>query len=290
MIPRLAVLVLGVSACAPAADPYPEQVNDWRRQAEARLKADDGWLTVAGLFWLKEGENTAGSGEKNTIVLPGSAPARVGVFEFRNGRTTFQVEPGVKATVNGTPAGQPAELRSDAGGQKPDVLAVGDLSMFVIKRGNRHAIRLRDKNSKMRREFTGRTWYPVDAKYRVLAKWEPYAPAKTLAVPNILGETEQLPCPGAAVFRINEKEVRLEPVLEGNQLFFIFKDRTAGKKTYGAGRFLYASLAKNGTVELDFNKAYNPPCAFTPYATCPLPPKQNQLPVEIPAGELNYHH
>ncbi len=288
MIARAAAAFVLFTNAMVGSDPYLGQVAEWRKQAEVRLKAEDGWLAVAGLFWLKEGENTAGSGAGSGLVLPASAPARLGVFTFSGGKTTFRAEPGVRATINGAVVAA-AAMKSDAEGQ-PDVLVAGDLSMFVIKRGNRYAIRLRDKNSTMRREFTGRHWFPAEARYRVLAKWEPYVPVKTLPVPNILGETEKLPCPGVAVFRLGGKELRLEPVLEGDRLFFIFRDRTAGKKTYGAGRFLYAALAKDGTVELDFNKAYNPPCAFTPFATCPLPPKQNQLPVEIPAGELNYHH
>jgi len=162
--------------------------------------------------------------------------------------------------------------------------------MFVIKRGDRYAVRLRDKNSRLRREFTRRTWFPVDEKLRVIAQWIPYDPPKQMPGPNILGETEQEPCPGVAVFRLSGAEYRLEPVLEDGRLFFIFKDRTAGKQTYPAGRFLYADARPDGTVVLDFNRAYNPPCAFTPYATCPLPPRHNQLPVSIEAGELTYHH
>lgn len=283
----LALVLLSMN---PSESRYVAETLQWRQDSEARLKADEGWLTVAGLYWLKEGENRAGTEEANPIVLPaGSAPAFIGTFRKSGARIEFEAARGVAVTHEGKPVGK-LTLQSDAGGAQPDRLAVRDLTMFVIKRGERYAIRLRDKNSKMRREFTHRTWFPVKEEYRIRAKWQPYNPAKSLPVPNILGETEREPCPGVAIFQWHGVEYRLEPVLEDGRLFFIFKDRTAGKKTYPAGRFLYSDVGADGSVILDFNRAYNPPCAFTPYATCPLPPKQNQLPVEIEAGELTYHH
>jgi uncharacterized protein len=274
-----------MSLLAPDAA-YVKSIQDWQAQRAARLQADDGWLTVAGLFWLKEGENSFGTDAANAIVLPpGSAPARAGVFVFRSGTVTLRAEAGLQ--VNGNPRNT-ALLQSDANGASPDLVTLNDLTMFVIKRGNRFAIRLRDRNSPYRREFTGLRYFPIDQKYQVTAKWIARPAPHTISIPNILGEVEQLPNPGTALFTLDGQEFRLEPVLEGDQLFFIFKDRTAGKETYGAGRFLYTALPKDGSLVLDFNKAYNPPCAFTPYATCPLPPKQNQLTVRIPAGELNY--
>jgi uncharacterized protein (DUF1684 family) len=165
--------------------------------------------------------------------------------------------------------------------------------MFVIERGGKYAIRLKDKNSKMRREFTGLKWYPVKPEYRITATFNPYEPPKQIPVPNILGQTESLPSPGYVTFTLKGKTVRLEPVLESpddKELFFIFRDGTSGDTTYPSGRFLYADMPVQGKVVLDFNKAYNPPCAFTPYATCPLPPPANRLKVNIEAGELNYGH
>lgn len=266
----------------PADPSYVAATQQWRMDAEARLTADDGWLTVAGLFWLQEGPNE--------IDLPADArPSRIGVFEFAHGRVVFHAAPGAAVTHNGKPV-QVLELRSDDGGAEPDQLVAGRFTLFIIKRGPRYAVRLRDKNSRMRREFTRRTWFPVKQEYRVAADWVPYRPPKSLAVPNVLGQTEQQPCPGVAVFRLHGAEYRLEPVLEDGRLFFIFKDLTAGKATYPAGRFLYSEVGPDGKVVLDFNRAYNPPCAFTPYATCPLPPKQNRLAVAIEAGELTYHH
>ncbi|MBI3695725.1 MAG: DUF1684 domain-containing protein [Acidobacteria bacterium] len=249
-----------------------DDVLQFRREREAELKADDGWLTVSGLFWLKEGPNRFGSAPSNDIVLPPGAPS--GVLEFHSGKTAYQGR----------------ELRADKPGP-PDRITLGDLTLYVIERSGRYAIRLKDKNSKFRREFTGLRWFPPKGAYRVTARFVPYSPPKTLSIPTILGDVEKLPSPGYAVFTLHGHELRLDPVPGDNGgLFFIFRDLTTGKETYPAGRFLDTDPPRDGKLVLDFNKAYNPPCAFTPYATCPLPPKQNHLPVRIEAGELNYHY
>ena len=273
----------------PAQPEYKTQMEQWRARRVASLVSDSGWLTVAGLFWLKEGKNTVGSAPGNQIVLPkGSAPDTLGVFEFHNGTTTFQAVPGVEVTINGQPADS-GTFKSDASGN-PDVLQIRSLTMFVIERGKRFGIRLKDKDSDQRKDFTGIKYFPVDERYRVTAKFVPYHPPKMISVPDILGETSSEPSPGYAEFTLNGRTCRLDPIVEGDELFFIFKDLTSGKETYPPGRFLYAELPKNGKVILDFNKAYNPPCAFTPYATCPLPPPENRLPIRIEAGELRYGH
>lgn len=266
---------------------YRQEIEKWRKDREANLIKDDGWLTVAGLYWLKEGDNRAGTASRNDIVLPpGSAPPRIGGFTFRNGSTTFTAEAGIEVTLNGKPVGKVA-LRSDAEGA-PDVLRIGALSMWVIRRGDRYAIRLRDSNAPARKKFQGLRWFEIDEAWRIRARWVPYNPPKKVSVLNIVGITEQALCPGYAVFQIEGKEYRLEPTEEGGRLFFVFRDATAGKETYPAGRFLYADPPEGGYVVLDFNRAYNPPCAFTAYATCPLPLPQNRLPVRIPAGEKNH--
>ncbi len=285
---RLWAAVLGAATIMAAADAsYPASIATWRQTREERLKAPDGWLTVAGLFWLKEGENRVGSDASYEIALPaGRAPSRVGIFDFHAGKTSFRVASGAHVYVNGKPI-VTAELKPDSAG-KPDMLQIGDFTMFVIHRGDRYAIRMRDQQSQMRREFKGLHWYPVQEKYRVAARFVSYEQPKKIPIPNILGETEMQPSPGYAEFELMGKPYRLEPVLEGDQLFFIFRDATAGKSTYGSGRFLYSDLPKDGKITLDFNKAYNPPCAFTPFATCPLPPKQNRLAIAIEAGELKY--
>jgi len=271
------------------APSYKAEIEHWREQREARLKADDGWLTVAGLFWLKEGKNSVGADKSASIVLPpGSAPASLGEFDFHDGQTTFHAASGANVTVNGQSA-ITAVLKPDTSGQ-PDVLQVNALTMFVIQRGKRFGIRLKDKNSPMRQAFTGLKYFPPDERYRVTAKFLPCNPPKMIPIPNILGKTEVEASPGYVEFQLNGQTFRLDPVMEGDSLFFIFKDLTSGKETYPPGRFLNAPMPKDGEVVLDFNQAYNPPCAFTPYATCPLPPKQNQLPVRIEAGELRYGH
>jgi len=269
-------------------DAYEASIARWRAGREAALKADDGWLAVAGLFWLKEGDNTAGAAAGNDVALPAEAgvPAKLGVFSLKNGVVTFHVAAGADVRMNGKQA-LDGVLRT-ANEDKPDTVETGDLTMFAIQRGARYAIRMRDKNSEMRRNFTGLRWYPVKERYRVTAEFHAYPETKTILVPNILGEKVPSPSPGYAEFDLNGEHLRLQPVQEGTQLFFVFRDKTAGRTTYGSGRFLYSDLAKDGKVTLDFNKAYNPPCAFTPFATCPLPIPENRLPVAIEAGELSY--
>ena len=268
---------------------YRQKIEKWRAEKEAELKSDNGWLTVAGLFWLKEGVNRFGTDASNEIVLPeGSAPAKAGEFEFHAGKTTLRVENGVAATSNGKPV-TTIELKTDEK-QQPDIINIGSLSLNVIKRGERYGVRVKDKNSKQRREFTGLRWFDIKESYRITATFVRYDKPKEIEIPNVLGDVNKMPSPGYVTFKLDGKEYRLDPVLEGkDKLFFIFSDSTSGKATYGAGRFLYADLPEGETVVLDFNQAINPPCAFTPFATCPLPPRQNRLRVAIEAGELNYH-
>jgi uncharacterized protein (DUF1684 family) len=288
LIPILAFAALLIAAPPPDAA-YRAQIGQWRERREAALKADDGWLTVVGLFWLKHGANTAGSDPANDIALPkDSAPANVGIFDLHDGVISFQAAPGVTVTVNGN-AATSATLKADSSGS-PDIVRLNDLSLFVIERGNRYGIRLKDKNSELRKAFTGLKYFPPREEYRVKARFVPYDPPKMIPVPNILGQVDEEPSPGYVVFMLNGRECRLDPVTEGDSLFFIFKDLTSGKETYPPGRFLNTEMPQNGEVILDFNQAYNPPCAFTPYATCPLPPEQNKLPIAIEAGELRYGH
>jgi hypothetical protein len=289
---------MAAAAVAPASvarpDPaYRAEIETWRGQREARLKGDGGWLQVVGLFWLKPGATSFGTDPGNGIVLPaGSTPPRAGVFDLQGGKTTVRMEPGVEATVDGKPV-TAHELRPDVPGP-PDVVKLGPrLTLHVIERGGRYGIRLKDTQSALLKEFTGLRWFPVREDYRFDARFVPYDPPKKIPVPNILGQVEELPSPGYVAFTVGGREVRLDPVLEepgADELFFIFRDQTAGKETYPAGRFLYTPMPKDGVVALDFNKAYSPPCAFTPYATCPLPPKQNRLPVRIEAGEMRSGH
>jgi len=270
---------------------YRKEIEAWRQAREESLKADGGWLTVAGLYWLEAGDNRFGSDPACEIVLPaGSAPAQAGVFTLRDARVSVRMNPGVAATAGGKPV-EAMEMRSDAT-DDPDVLALDALTLQVIDRGGRLGIRLKDMNSRFRKQFTGLHWYPVKARYRVEARFVPYEAARTMPIPTILGTTEPMLNPGYVLFDLHGSELRLEALQEGpdEDLFFIFHDRTSGRQTYPAGRFLHADRPVEGVVVLDFNRAYNPPCAFTPYATCPLPPLQNRLPVRIEAGELDYGH
>ena len=192
-----------------------------------------------------------------------------GVFALHDGKAIFRGDDGSAVEM------------------KPETkLTVGARTFSVIERAGRYGVRLKDNHSKLREEFRGQRWFPVNELYRVTARFVSYDQPKPIAVPNILGSSYQETSPGYAVFTLHGRELRLEPVTEDKRLFFIFRDQTAGHETYGAGRFLYAESPRDGKVELDFNKAENPPCAFTPYATCPLPPRQNVLAVRIEAGEL----
>jgi hypothetical protein len=287
---------LALGAAVPQDQAYRAAMDNWRRAREATVSAEDGWLAVAGLFWLKPGRNRFGTDRSNDIVLPaGSAPPHAGTFVLSGDLTTVEAGPGVRLAVNGSElrAGvRPVPLRADSSGT-PDMMSVGRVTMSVIVRGGRHGVRLRDPDSERRRSFRGLQWFPVDETYRVTARFIPAAPGKTLSIVNVLGQQQQMSSAGTATFRIDGRTCHLEPVLEGpgsRQLFFIFRDATTGRGTYPGGRFLYTDLPRNGEVVLDFNKAENPPCAYTAFATCPLPPKQNSLAVAIEAGEKYQRH
>jgi uncharacterized protein len=284
------VVFFGVCLAAVAEDAYVASIVKWRQEKEADLRRDDGWLTLAGLFWLKQGKNSFGSDWGNAIVLPPPAPAHLGDLVLQGTNITLEPSGSAGLLLNGKKA-NPSELKFK---DKPDVVAYRDLSFFIIQRGDRLGVRLRDKNNPARAHFAGMKFYPVDPQYRVEANWIPSDPPKKIAIPTVLGTSVEMPSPGTLEFVFQGAKYRLMPLLESpdsTELFIIFADQTNAKGTYGTGRFLYTDLPKNGKVMLDFNKAENPPCAFTPYATCPLPPKENKLPVYIVAGEqFSGHH
>jgi len=266
---------------------FEAENREWRERRDKALRAEDSWLSVAGLFWLKSGSNTFGSGKGMSIVLP-SAPENVGTLELANGVVTLRVADGVTVHV-GSEAVRTHEMRFD-GEKQPEPFIVGSLKLSVIKRGDRYGLRVRDKNNRALREFKGLEWFPARESYRVLATLVPDAQPKEMIIMNVIGDELKMKSPGVLRFQLNGRTHELRPVLENDeQLFIIFRDQTAGKTTYGAGRFLYADLPKDGQVILDFNRAENPPCAFTPYATCPLPPRANFLAIPIPAGERAFH-
>jgi uncharacterized protein len=272
-----------------ALDPtYVQSWEKWKAEMVDDLKAR--WLPLSGLFWLKPGANQFGTDSHNPIVLPqGSAPALAGEFDLTGNDVTIKVLPGVEAKIAGKPV-TTAPLQSDASG-KATMVELGHLRMFVIQRGKRIGIRLRDLASPAIQAYRGPQFYPLNTSYKITAKWIPSDGKKTVDVPDVLGDVTPTPVAGEASFTLNGQTFRLS-ALGGDPdktLFFVFKDFTSKTETYPPGRFLDTGPVVNNTVELDFNEAYNPPCAVTPYATCPLPPKQNQLAIAIPAGE-KYDH
>lgn len=282
-------------APAPDADPTPDHRAEtlrWRAERERRLRADDGWLTVIGLSWLREGDSAVGSAAEAAVRLPAAAPAIAGVLRVAGEAVRFTASPARDATAPVTTAdGTPVtaiDLRPDVPGPAT-VLAVGDVRFFVIRRGGRLAVRVRDLRAPARAAFAGLRHFPIRERFRIAARLVPHAAPTTVRVPTVLDTAEELPSPGRLEFVLDGKRLTLTPVHESPddpRLFVIFRDATTGRETYGAGRYLYADPPKDGAVVLDFNRAYNPPCALTPYATCPLPPRENVLPVRIEAGEL----
>lgn len=267
---------------------WVQQVEVLRKERNESLKKEDSWLTLVGLYWLDEGENRFGSSAENKVILPeGKAPAVAGTFVRKGESVSIRVEPGAKVTQGGKPV-TAMDLRKDTDGE-PTVLELGSLSFFVVKRGDRIGVRIKDRESPVLAAFHGLDFYPIRPEWRVEARFEPYQPARKVKIPNVLGQISEEDSPGAVVFERDGKTHRLDTlgsVEEG--LFLIFADETNGKETYGAGRFLEAAPPKDGKVVVDFNTAYNPPCAFTAFATCPLPPAQNRLAVRVEAGEKKF--
>jgi hypothetical protein len=269
-----------------AADPeHVKSVEEWRARAEKSLRADNGWLTLAGRFVMKPGENTFGTGEGNAIVFPkGLGPERIGTIDVQPGKVTLRLAPGVTMTKDGQPF---TERVLGTGVEKRDWITLGRIAMHVIERNGRYVLRLADNESDVRKAFGGREWFPVDGAYRVPAKFVPYAPGRKIPIVNVLDEVSDEPVAGYVEFELGGRTVRLDALDEEKGLFFIFRDETAGKSTYRPGRFLYVDRkpAPDETFLLDLNRAYNPPCAFSEYTTCPLPPEQNILKVKVEAGE-----
>jgi uncharacterized protein (DUF1684 family) len=270
----------------------------WRAQRTTALQAPEGWLSLIALGWLKEGDNSFGSAEDSRVQIAGKAPAHIAVVRLEKGalRLLPPTEGFPKGlVVDGQPAKEQALVPDDA--DKPSKLTIGTLTIIAIHRDDQFALRVKDLQAPTRVGFHGLRWYAPNAAYRVHARWIPYNPPKVLDIPTVLGTTTHMPAPGVAEFTLDGQVVRLEPVLEdpkATDLFFILRDATSKTTTYGAGRFLSTELPDHGVsqpgeVWLDFNRLVNPPCAFTPYATCPLPPPQNRLSVPIPAGEQRYH-
>jgi uncharacterized protein (DUF1684 family) len=272
--------------------PHAEAVERWRAARIGALTGPDGWLTVVGLHWLQEGANAVGSGRSNAVLLPGGrSPDRVGAIVVTRGRASFVPVLGSPVVHAGQPVTSPLELRDDLEGT-PTVLQLGSIRLHVIRRYEGHlAVRVRDLASPARKAFRGIEHFPVDEGWRFEARFEPYEPPRISRAPTVLDMEEIYSTPGALTFDQAGATHRLDAFLEPGEtdLFIVFGDLTNGRETYGGGRYLYTKQAdERGIVELDFNRAYNPPCVFTAHATCALPMPQNRLPFRVEAGEKRY--
>ena len=278
----------GAAAPAAASDAYRKEIESWRADREAGLRNPGGWLSVVGLFWLDEGENRFGSGPGNRVALPaGGGPGVAGTLVRHGDDVTVRAEADAGVTSGGKPVTE-MSLAPDAQG-KPVILDLGTVSFFVIKRGDRLGVRVKDRQSPALASFRGVESFPLDPSWRVAARFEAHGKPETIPVTNVLGMTDQEPSPGAVTFERRGRTYRLD-ALQGDDggLFLVFGDQTNGRETYGGGRFLDTQPPRDGTVVVDFNKAYNPPCAFTAFATCPLPPPHNRLALAVGAGEKKY--
>lgn len=289
----LAGVLAGVPAGCGGDRAYVEEIDAWHAARLDRLRGEDGWLTLVGLHPLREGANSVGSAADANARLIDKAPPRVGVLEVGGNGITFTAQPGIAVSLAGTavPLDGPLPLRTDLE-DGTTVLAVGPLNFFVIDRGGRLFLRVKDRESALRRDFTDVARFPVDTCWRVTAHLVPHDPPRGVEVPNVLGQVSEEPSPGVLAFTLDGVACRLTPIGEpGEGLFIVFADATTGTETYGGGRFLDTDPpGADGRFVLDFNRAVNPPCVFTPYATCPLPPEGNTLAVAVRAGEKTWGH
>lgn len=269
---------------------YQDEIREWQSRRLKKLLAEDGWTTLVGLFWLEPGENTFGRATDNRMAMdyPG-LPEQVGTFQMAGREVRFMAAPDAKVFHQGRPVSAIGPLADDSA-LAPTVLAVGSLSFYLIERSGRLGIRIKDSRADARVHFRGLEYFPVDPNWRLAARFEPYSPARKIPITTVLGMQEEMPAPGALVFKVDGMAYRLDAVLEPGERdwFVMFADRSNGRQSYGAGRFLYVSPPANGETVIDFNKSYTPPCAFSAFATCPLPPPQNRLPIAVTAGELKY--
>lgn len=266
-------------------DEYIKQIEKWRTERFNRLKSPDSWLSLAGLFWLEKGENTFGSDMDNDFVIEKKEiPPRIGIFSLKDESVSFKSAKGVRIS-HGDKMIEEISMRHDAQG-KPTVLKLGSFSWYVIKRGDKLGIRLKDSRHPRIQRLKQIDAFPVDRNWNIKAVLERYDKPKIIRIPTVLGTIEKQSSPGVLVFEIEGSKYQLHPSGSDGDLFVIFGDLTNTHETYGGGRFLVIDKPdKNGTTWIDFNKAYNPPCVFSPYATCPLPPEENQLAIRIVAGE-----
>jgi uncharacterized protein len=264
---------------------YVAEIEQWRQVMDHSLRSENGWLSLVGLHWLKPGLNTIGSSPAADIPLPDAAPSELGTLEWANEQFTLKVTADAVVTVDDEPV-KSAGLRDDAVEGGASIVRIGSVSFFVIRRGDEFAVRVRDTNNPDRQAFTGRKWFPLDTTYRVAGKIIPHDVPRTVQVINSAGQIAPMKNPAQVEFVLNGQTLHLEAFSASNDsVWFVFKDATSGQSTYGAGRFMYATPQADGSITLDFNRSYHPPCAYTPYATCPRPLPENILPIPILAGE-----
>jgi uncharacterized protein (DUF1684 family) len=272
---------------APASAYTPTQITEkWRAKHETDYRRD--WVSIAGLHPLKDGANTAGSAPKNDIVLPESVPARLGTFVLKADKVRFQPEKNAPVKLKDQPVTDGIDLKDD-GAPGADELTVGDVRLVIHLSGSTRSLRVRDPNGPLAKGFLGFAWFPIDLQYRVVGRFIKDAEPKPMRVPNTLGDLDEYKTEGVVEFQLGGQTLRLRPfTTRPKRFYFVFRDASSGHETYETARFLYADLADDGTSVLDFNQAYNPPCAFNPYTTCPIPLRENRLPVKILAGEKAY--
>jgi uncharacterized protein (DUF1684 family) len=285
MLTRIAVL--GLILQAAAAPAWVKDVEAWRAKHEADYSRD--YVPLAGLAFLKEGINTAGSAPGNQIVLPRQVPASIGRFVYSGGRARFEPAAGSGVTLNEKPVTTAVDLRSDEDAGGPDRLRIGAVSFWVHTSGARRAIRIHDPQGVVAKTFAGYQWFAIDEKYKVVGRFIKDPAAREVKIPTLVGDYDVYRTEGVVEFTLLGQTIRMRPMTtRPGRLYFIFRDGTSGKETYEAARFLYSDLSAAGTTVLDFNQAYNPPCSFNPYTTCPIPPAENRLTVRILAGERDY--
>jgi uncharacterized protein (DUF1684 family) len=267
---------------------YEKEMEAWRDSRIGRLKSKTGWLNLAGLYWLKDGDNSFGSDSSNTIIFPPNAKSFYGILQKNGDSILLRTSKNAEIKINGEIVTEKF-LDSDSPG-KPSLMESGSLAWFIIKRDGRFGIRLRDYNHPRIAKLEHIPCYKTSVNWRIVADFIPFDSIRKIETATIIGGTEISNCPGELVFRKGLRKYRLLPFSEGDEFFIIFADKTNGIETYGNGRFLYSSLPDSSNkVILDFNKAYNPPCAFSPFATCPMPPRENILDLRIEAGEKEVH-
>ncbi len=280
-------LVVPILLAVATAGSYQQSIEQWHQHREAGLRSPDGWLTLAGLFWLDPAhEKTIGSGDGNDFVLPkGDAPATIGKLKLTGKTVTFTNLGGAAVKADNKPVRSSITLNADE--DKPTVIQAGAVSFYAIVREERFGIRAKDSNSPVLKHFTGTQFFPTDPELHFLhAKL--VSDPKKIPILNVLGKTDMEDSPGRVTFTYKGRTYSLRPIYEGKTLFFLYKDPTNHTDTYQLGRMLNTPLPVNGEVDLDFNRSYNPPCTFTPYATCPLAPKENTLAFPVRAGEKRY--